>query len=98
ALLVASGSVGFNTTPLALKLDLHANGEVLAFTALLCLLTGILFGLAPAFLSSKVALAPALSGRGADTGSSGGRFSLGKILVVVQVAVSLVLLIGAGLL
>ncbi len=89
--------MGFNTTPLAIKLDLHTNGDVFAFTALLCLLTGILFGLVPAFLSSKVALAPALSGRGAASGDSGGRFSLGKILVVVQVAMSLVLLIGAGL-
>lgn len=87
---VASGNI-------SIHLDLQPDARVFAFTAALCLLTGILFGLAPAFRGSKVALTPALSGRGADTGNSPGRFSLGKLLVVSQVALSLVLLIAAGL-
>lgn len=94
---VGSGPVGFNTAPLAISLDLHTDGRVLAFTAGICLLTGILFGLAPAFRSSKMALTPALSGRGADHRNRGGVFNPSRMLVITQVALSLLLLIGAGL-
>jgi hypothetical protein len=97
AVLVRSGSVGFNTAPLAINLNLQTDGRSFAFTAALCLLTGLLFGLVPAFRSSKVALAPALTGRAAGSGGERGRFSLGKALVIAQVAASLLLLIGAGL-
>ena len=94
---VRSGPVGFNTAPLAISLDLHTDWRIVAFTAGLCLLTGILFGLAPAFRSSKVSLTPALAGRGADSAGAGSRFKVGKALVIMQVALSLLLLIGAGL-
>jgi predicted permease len=77
--------------------DLYPDWRVFAFTAALCLLTGVLFGLAPAFRGSKTSLSPALTGRGSDSGSFGGRFALGKMLVIAQVALSIVLLIGAGL-
>ena len=80
-----------------ISLDLHPDVRVFAFTASLCLITGILFGLAPSFRSSKASLSPSLSGRGASSGNSGGRFALGKLLVVAQSALSLALLIGAGL-
>ncbi|HYL77393.1 MAG TPA: ABC transporter permease [Bryobacteraceae bacterium] len=80
-----------------ISLDLHPDWRVLSFTAGLCLLTGILFGLAPAFRSAGTSLSPALIGRGAVSGSAGGRFRLGRVLVVSQVALSLVLLIVAGL-
>jgi len=56
-------------------------------------LTGVLFGLAPAFRLSKTSLSPALGGRGAVAG----RYGLGKFLVVFQIALSLLLLMGAGL-
>jgi len=61
--------------------------------------TGILFGLAPAFRRSKTALAASLTGRSASgaSGGLGGRLWLGKALIVGQVALSLVVLIGAGL-
>jgi predicted permease len=94
---VRSGAVGFNTAPTSINLDLHTDWRILAFTAGLCILTGILFGLIPAFRASRISLSPSLVGRGADSGSSGGRFGVGRSLVVVQVALSLLLMIGAGL-
>ncbi|HYL75560.1 MAG TPA: ABC transporter permease [Bryobacteraceae bacterium] len=78
------------------SLDLHPDVRVFAFAAALCLLTGILFGLAPAFRGSRVSLAPSLTGRGASS-DGGSRFRLGKLLVISQVALSVLLLIGAGL-
>jgi predicted permease len=80
--------------PLAVGLDLRPDARLLTFTAALCLLTGILFGLAPASRSSNVA--PSAGIKGNSTGAPGG-FGLGKMLVIAQVALSLVLLIGAGL-
>jgi predicted permease len=96
ALFMRSGPVG-NAVTLSMDLNVEPDGRFLAFTALLCLVTGILFGLAPAFRASSVALTPSLTGRGADSATSRGRFGPGRLLVVSQVAVSLVLLIGAGL-
>jgi len=76
------------------NVDLNLNWRVLAFTFAVSLLTGVLFGLAPAWRSTRPDLATGLKhGR-----RSTGRLSrLGKGLVVVQVALSLLLLIGAGL-
>ena len=70
---------------------------VLAFTSFVSLLTGILFGTLPA-LSTRVDLVTALkdSGKGANAG--GGHRRLQGGLIVVQVAVSVVLLVSAGLL
>jgi predicted permease len=77
-----------------LNLDLHLDGRVLLFTMAVSLLTGLIFGLAPAWSSSSLSPSPALKG---ETGEAAGRFRLGRLLVVAQVALSLVLLIGAGL-
>jgi predicted permease len=88
--------MGF-ATPATIDLDLRLDLRMLAFTATVCVITGLLFGLAPAFRASRVAVAPALGRRGADSGGSTGRFSLGKGLVILQVALSLLLLVGAGL-
>lgn len=73
------------------------DGNVLMFTLALSLLTGILFGLAPAFGASRPDVHDALKegGRGA---APGGRRGLGRILVVAEVALVLVLLAGAGIL
>jgi len=76
--------------------------RVLAFTAAISLFTGILFGMAPAFRSAGLDLTPALK-EGAGVSSSvahdGGRwFSVGNALVIAQVALAIVVLVGAGLL
>ena len=76
--------------------------RVLLFTAAVSILTGILFGLAPAFRGLRVDLTPILKeGSGGNLqGAHGasGRFGAGSWLVVVQVALSIVILAGAGLL
>jgi predicted permease len=76
--------------------------RVLAFTIAITFATGILFGLAPALRGSRVDLTPSLkesasSFPGTAT-HTGRRFRLGDTLVVAQVALSIVVLIGAGLL
>jgi predicted permease len=81
--------------------DFSLDKSVLGFTLLLSVLTGLVFGIAPALQASKpdlvaalkdeTALAPGARGRG------GRRFSLRNLLVVAQVALSLVLLVSAGL-
>ncbi len=78
------------------------DGRVLAFTLAASVLTGIIFGLAPAFRGTRVDLTPALkegSGSSTGIGRAGGRwFTLGNGLVVLQAALAVVLLVGAGLL
>jgi predicted permease len=87
--LVASGR-----NPVSLNVTLDA--RMLMFTAAASLLACILFGLAPAWRATAVDLTPALqdSSRSAEGGA---RLGLGKSLVVMQVALSLSLLIIAGL-
>jgi len=76
--------------------------RVLGFTAAVSLFTGMLFGVAPAFRSARIDLTPTLKeaeGNSASAGHSGGRwFSAGNLLVVTQVALAVVVLVGAGLL
>ncbi|HEV2706871.1 MAG TPA: ABC transporter permease [Pyrinomonadaceae bacterium] len=69
--------------------------RVLAFTTVVSILTGIIFGLAPALQASKPDLNETL--KEGDRGSTGGRHRVRNVLVVVQTAIALVLLIGAGL-
>jgi predicted permease len=78
-------------------LGLSPDVRMLGFTVGLSLLTGILFGLIPAAQATRLSVYSALSGRGATAAGSAGRFGLGKMLVIAQVALSLVLLTGAGL-
>jgi predicted permease len=76
--------------------------RVLGFTVAISLLTGILFGIAPTFRSARVDLTPALKeGEGSSTSSARAAakwFSIGNALVVAQVALAIVVLVGAGLL
>jgi predicted permease len=76
------------------EIDLRLNWRVLAFTLAVSLLTGILFGLAPAFRATGLDLTTAIKQGRRTTGAVS---RLGKGLVVLQVALSLLLLIGAGL-
>jgi len=89
--LAALRPLGSNATLPDLKLDLRVLGFTAAVTVLMC----ILFGLAPALRAIKVNLTFALKDGGGQTGYSRSRLSKG--LVIAQVAMSLVLLIGAGL-
>ncbi len=81
--------------PIPFDVDVHPNLAVLAFTAAVSILTAILFGLVPALRSTRIDLVPAL--KESAPSLSGDRWQLGKLLVVGQVALSLLLLIGAGL-
>ncbi len=75
--------------------DLRLDWRALGFTAAISVLTGLLFGLAPALRATRIELAPMLK----ETPGAGAapRLSLGKALLVAQVAMSLALLTGAGL-
>jgi putative ABC transport system permease protein len=76
--------------------DIRIDAVVLAFTAAVALLTGVLFGLVPASRSVDVDLGAALKEGPRTAGDRGGhRFR--AALVVIEVAMTLVLLIGAGL-
>jgi predicted permease len=77
--------------------DVSLDGRVLAFTILLSLGTGIFFGLIPALQASKPNLIPALRGDSGSPVRTGHRFSGRNLLVVSQVALSLVLLIAGAL-
>ena len=78
-------------------LDLTPDVRVLAFTSGIAILTGLLFGIAPAWRATRVQ--PQSAMRAGSRGIIGGSKSgIGKTLVALQVALSLVLLAGAGLL
>jgi predicted permease len=72
------------------------DARVLAFSLALALLTSMAFGLVPALQATKPSLAPTLKEQ-ASSVAGGGQVRLRKGLVIVQVALSLLLLIGAGL-
>jgi macrolide transport system ATP-binding/permease protein len=82
-------------------LVVEINWRVVAFTAAVSVFTGILFGLAPALRGMRVDLTPALKEGAELSGGSHNRISwltAGDALVVVQVALTIVVLVGAGLL
>ena len=80
-------------------LDLTIDTRMLAFTAAVAVLTGLLFGLAPAWRGTRVEPQAAMkaNSRGVvSLGKPGSRFGLGKALVMLQVALSLMLVVGAA--
>jgi predicted permease len=79
-----------------INLELHLDARVLLFTAVICIVSGILFGLAPALRATCTDLLTAL--KQPSSGASGGKITAGKILVGGQVAMCLLLLVSAGLL
>jgi macrolide transport system ATP-binding/permease protein len=82
------------------RFTLHAtlNWQVLLFTFVLAVITGTLFGLAPALQSTRVDLTAALKQVRANEGlGRTRRFGLGYVLVTAQIALSLLLVVGAGL-
>ncbi len=82
--------------PVPVDIEISIDRAVLAFTAGVSLLAGVLFGLAPALQATKPDLAPTLKGESVGAGGRGRR-TLRNALVVTQVAFSFVVLIGAGL-
>jgi predicted permease len=78
-------------------LNVRPDLPVLGFALAVCALAAILFGLAPALRSTRVELAPALNASSFSPGATGRRWNLGKGLVSFQAALSLLLLVGAGL-
>jgi len=80
-----------------LKIDMNLDFRVLVFTAGASILTGIMFGIAPALKATRIDPGPSLKESAGSQGGGRSRFSLGRGLVVVQVALSIMLLVGAGL-
>ncbi len=81
------------------NLDAHPDLRVLAFTAGVCLLTGLLFGLIPALRAIRVPVAPTLKDTSQTAlGSGASGWNWGRIMVSAQIAISLLVLFVAGLL
>src|SRR5262245_6279564 len=99
--------VAFWGTPLLLRilasgldpiyLSVSTDARTLSVTAAVTLLVGILFGLAPALGSARLSLIPALKDSSATLKGGADSFGLGRALVVCQVALTFLLVIGAGL-
>ena len=77
------------------RMAVAVDGRVLAFTLLVSLVAGVVFGLVPALQASKVDLSDGLRASSATGGSSRRRAS--RLLIVSELAISLVLLVGSGL-
>ncbi len=84
----------FGSSPL--QLDTSLDWRVLGFASAAALATGVIFGLAPALRATKLNLTSEFQG-GVRSLGAGSRSALAKSLMVIQVALSLVLLVGAGL-
>lgn len=78
-----------------LFIDLHIDYRVLIFTCLISLVTGVMFGLLPALQATKVDLLHALKDEPSSGSTRGSRLT--SSLIVLQVALSLVFLVGGGL-
>ena len=77
--------------------DIHVNGEVFAFTLAVSLVTGILFGLAPALQASRTDPKQGLQQGGRTSTSSRSQGRLRNALIIAEVSLACVLLIAAGL-
>jgi putative ABC transport system permease protein len=95
ALLVRFISTKGDTAPLFL--DLSLDWRILAFTTVAAVGTGLLFGVLPAFRSTRVSLTSAMKGSQVAETEGRVKFRPGKWIVASQVALSLVLLVASGL-
>ncbi len=92
---LVAGFLAAGRTPLFI--DPHLNFPVLSFAAAISLLTGLLFGVAPTLASAHADPQAAMHGVGRAASDSRSRTAARQILVVAQVALSLILLVGGGL-
>lgn len=100
ALLAALGVpllIGLSAAGIPRADEIGVSPAVLGFTLLVSLLTGVIFGIAPALQSSRIQLVEALKEGKKGAASGGRRHHLLSALVVIEIAVALVLLVGAGL-
>lgn len=86
-----------STRTLLVTLDLALDWRVLAFTTVVGIVTGLLFGVAPALRATGLTPASALRDHSRGVVAGGGRINFGHGLVALQVAVSFVLILGASL-
>jgi predicted permease len=84
-------------TPFPIDLNPQPDWRVLTFSFVVAILSGVIFGLAPALQISRWNLIQGLRERASTAGGAVVRFNLRSLLVVAQIAVSLLLLIGSGL-
>jgi putative ABC transport system permease protein len=109
-LALAGGAVGLALAYLAMRAfisfspanvprtnEIHLDGMALLFTFGITLLTGMAYGLLPALQVSRPDVHPTLKEGGRQTGSRASRPRTRRLLVIAEVALSLLLLIGAGL-
>jgi putative ABC transport system permease protein len=88
--------VALSPIPFPTFVRIGVNLQVLAFTFSVCVLSGLLFGLVPALAASRTDLVTTLKAGGRDSADAGSPL-LRKALVTAEIALALVLLIGAGL-
>jgi len=93
---VVDAIVSFGPRVLPRLQDVSVNGRVLLFTAAVAAVTGVLFGLVPALYASRPDIAALL--RASVRSSRGGMHRVRGVLVVAEMALAVVLLVGAGLL
>lgn len=93
----AVGNIMFPSTS-AIHLNVHPDMRILGFTALVSLVAVIVFGLIPAWRASRLDLSQAVKEGNRAVTAAPGRSRIGEGLVVPQIALSLVLTVGAGLL
>jgi predicted permease len=101
-LIVASWAIDFllvliSSRGTGVPIEASLDGRVLVFTFFVSCLAAVLFGLAPAFHTARVELSSSLKNQAAVSDARHQSWNLRRVLVVSQVAVSLALLIGAGL-
>jgi putative ABC transport system permease protein len=92
-------AMGLMLPPFTLPREVNANidGRVLLFTALVSVVTGILFGMAPALQATKPDLAAAMKEEGRGSSGGAGRRRLRDSLIVAEIALAFMLLVVSGL-
>jgi predicted permease len=97
AALVPLGGPELDFATIDFSYDLSLDRRILGFTLAASIINGLVFGILPALKASRPDLVPALKGETMPATSRWRRFGAGSVLVAAQVALSLMLLVGAGL-